>query len=108
MGIRRFVVVAVLGAGFIASIAWGGETTGKVTFLDLKNSALMIEGDAGAKNPFKQGYNYTFLVPKELMNVIETLKEGDTVAIEFISDKEPKNPDDLEGSPRTIRSLIKK
>lgn len=104
MGIRSVaLVVLLLVAGLVPAIAFGGEATGKVVFVDAKNAALLVEAPKGGGGipGAKEGETFTFVVPTELQGSVKSLVPGSQVTITF-EEKEGKD------GPRTIKSVTTK
>ncbi len=95
-------MIAVLTASFPV-IAAGEDATGKVVFVDTRNSALLLEAAKGGGGipGAKEGETFTFIVPAELQGAAGGLAPGDAVAVTF-EEKEGKD------GPRTLKSVTKK
>ena len=84
----RNLAAPVLGALFVsvAFDACADEATGKVVWIDEKNSNLLLEcpDDGCAKIPnAKPGETYTFVIPADLKSRVVALKEGSTVTLVY-------------------------
>ena len=67
------------------------EATGKVVWIDKKNSSLLLEcPDKGCpKIPdSKPGETYTFVIPAKLKKSVEALKEGQDVKLTYDDGKD--------------------
>lgn len=89
---RRFAA-PVLGAmlATLGITAFADEATGKVVWIDEKNSSLLLEcpQDGCSKIPnAKSGETYTFVIPAALKSRVVALKEGATVTIVYDDGKE--------------------
>ena len=89
---RKFAA-PVLGAMFatFGMAAHADEATGKVVWIDEKNSSLLLEcpeeGCARIPNA-KPGETYTFVIPAALKSRVVALKEGVTVTIVYDDGKD--------------------
>lgn len=95
MTVRRLPIAVA--TAFAAAIAFHGgaaladEATGKVVWVDHKNSSLLLEcPEKGcSKIPdAKPGETYTFVVPAKMKAAVTRLKEGQTVTLVYNDAKE--------------------
>ena len=89
----RNVAAPLLGAiaASFAFAAHADEATGKVVWIDERNSSLLLECPDGgcAKIPnAKPGETYTFVIPAALKSQVVALKEGSTVTLVYDDGKE--------------------
>ncbi len=87
--VLRQIIGTVLVA--LCTNALADEATGKVVWVDTKNSALLIEctQTGCAKIPAaKAGETYTFAIPEKLRSSTAALKEGQTVTVQYTEAKE--------------------
>jgi hypothetical protein len=80
------VALAVLSTAAVAD-----EATGKVVWIDEKNSSLLLEcPDKGCPQipDSKPGETYTFVIPLNLKTKVASLKEGQMVAIVYDDGKD--------------------
>jgi hypothetical protein len=89
----RKLAAPVLGAilAALGITAHAEEVTGKVVWIDEKNSNLLLECPDGgcAKIPdAKPGETYTFVIPVAMKTRVVALKEGATVTIAYEDGKE--------------------
>lgn len=85
---KRWLATAVGAVALTAlsQAARADEATGKVTWVDQKNNALLLECiDKGcAKIPSaKKGENFTFVIPAALKSKVGALKEGQQVTVSY-------------------------
>lgn len=71
--------------------AFADEATGKLVWVDEKNSSLLLEcpekGCPTIPNA-KAGETYTFVIPAKLKAEVAALKEGETVKVTYDDGKE--------------------
>ena len=89
---RKFAA-PVLGAmlATVGMATHADEATGKVVWIDDKNSSLLLEcpEEGCGKIPnAKPGETYTFVIPAALKTRVVALKEGTTVTIAYDDGKE--------------------
>ena len=75
------VVLALLCTG-----AWADEATGKIVWVDAKNSALLLECVANGCKQIPSaavGETFTFSIPDNLKAGIAALKEGQQITIAY-------------------------
>ena len=90
--LRNFLARA-FGAGLAMSCvtAFADEATGKVVWVDQRNSSLLLECPANGCTKIpdaKPGETYTFVIPGSLKSAVAALKEGQTVTITYADEKE--------------------
>jgi hypothetical protein len=95
MGKTRSRKLLALWVGLVVSLTGGvavaDEATGKLVWIDKKNSNLLLEcPDNGCpKIPnSKPGETYSFVIPAKLKAKLSSLKEGQTVTIVYDDAKE--------------------
>lgn len=91
-GYKRWLAAAVGAVALTAlpQTARADEAIGKVTWVDQKNNALLLECiDKGcAKIPSaKTGENFTFVIPSGLKSKVTALKEGQQVTVSYKATK---------------------
>ena len=84
----RKLVARLIGVALAAfsGAAVADEATGKVVWIDKKNSNLLLEcPDNGCPQipNSKTGETYTFVIPADMKKKIASLKEGQTVKIVY-------------------------
>ncbi len=89
----RKLVVRLVGIvlASLSSVAVADEATGKVVWIDEKNSSLLLEcPDKGCPQipNAKTGETYTFVIPLNLKKKVASLKEGQMVAIVYDDGKD--------------------
>jgi hypothetical protein len=75
----------------VASLAHAEEATGKLVWVDAKNSSLLLEcPDKGCPSipDAKPGETYTFVIPAKMKAAVASLKEGETVTLVYNDAKE--------------------
>ena len=87
---KRWLATAVGAVALTAlsQAARADDATGKITWIDQKNNALLLECiDKGcAKIPSaKKGENFTFVIPAGLKSKVAALKEGQQVTVSYKS-----------------------
>lgn len=103
-GIRsRKLIAPAVGVALTAfgAAAFADEASGKVVWIDKKNSSLLLEcPDKGCpKIPdAKTGETYTFVVPEKLRKQVLGFKEGDMVKVVY---------DDAKGKGYVITAVSK-
>ena len=86
--VARLVGIAVAAFGGAAA---ADEATGKVVWIDKKNSSLLLEcPDKGCPQipNSKTGETYTFVIPAGMKKKVASLKEGQTVKIVYDDGKD--------------------
>ena len=84
----RFIGIALAA---LSGTAVADEATGKVVWIDQKNSSLLLEcPDKGCPQipNSKTGETYTFVIPAAMSKKVAALKEGQTVRIVYDDAKE--------------------
>lgn len=84
----RLFALAIASLGMTA---FADEATGKVVWVDEKNSSLLLEcPDKGCPTipNAKAGETYTFVIPAKLKAEVAALKEGETVKVTYDDGKE--------------------
>lgn len=87
-------------AGFSTNVIASGEMNGKVIWVDMKNSALLVEclETAACKDlPGNKGETFTIIIPDALKKAAESWKEGVSVKVAF--------EDRAEGG-RTVKTVV--
>jgi len=90
---KNWLAMAV-GIGIMAFVpgpAQADDATGKVVWVDQKNSSLLLECPEGGCPTIpgsKTGETYTFVIPDNLTGVVAALKEGQNVTISYNDAKE--------------------
>jgi hypothetical protein len=89
----RYRVAQSMGIAFalFCGPAAADEATGKVVWIDQKNSSLLLEcPDKGCPQipNSKPGETYTFVIPASLKRKIESLKEGGQVTLVYEDGKD--------------------
>ena len=83
--VALMMVVGVI--AFLPKSAFAGQATGKVVWVDMKNSALLLVclDKEGCKDipKSKKGTMFTFVIPKGMKGAAESWQEGSTVKITF-------------------------
>jgi hypothetical protein len=87
------VVRGVAGIFFalLCASALAEEATGKVVWVDMKNSALLLEcaKDGCTKIPTAQaGETFSFAIPEKLKSSVVALKEGQQITVQYEQAKE--------------------
>lgn len=75
----------------LSAAAHAEEATGKVAWIDARNSSLLLECQENGCQKIpdsKPGETYTFVFPASLRSAILALKEGDVVKIAYDDGKE--------------------
>lgn len=76
----------------ISAHAWAADVTGKVAWVDARNSALLLEclseQSCAAIPSAKTGETYTFVIPSSLMAQVTALKEGQQITVTYDDLKE--------------------
>lgn len=86
-----FVAVGAAAIAVFSGSAHAEEATGKVVWVDARNSALLLEcADGGcAKIPSaKTGETYTFVIPEKMKDHVSGLKEGQQVTVSYEDGKD--------------------
>jgi hypothetical protein len=89
---RKLVAQSIgIALASLCGAAFADEATGKVVWIDVKNSSLLLEcPDKGCPQipNSKSGETYTFVIPAKVKKKVASLKEGTTVTIVYDDGKD--------------------